>query len=88
MQITYGMDSDGDGSVNQYLAANNPNINWAQVIAVRIDLLLRSPGDDGQYLSSVTTNPCTGLALTPAQIADRRLRKCFSSTINLRNARS
>jgi type IV pilus assembly protein PilW len=84
MQITYGLDADGDGSANQYFSADNVN-NWNQVVAVHIDLLIRSSGDDGQRLSLVTNNPCSGAALRSDQIADGRLRKCFSSTINLRN---
>lgn len=93
MQILYGVDMDpNDCSVDQYYKANDSYLstddNWAYVTAVRVDLLLRSTGDDGVQLSTMTTNPCTGVALTSTQLSDKRLRKCFSTTINLRNPRT
>jgi type IV pilus assembly protein PilW len=41
MQITYGIDSDGDFDVNSFNTANNIT-NWSQVIAVRVSLTMRS----------------------------------------------
>lgn len=93
MQILYGVDKDpSDCAVDQYYKANNEYLsvpdNWAYVTAVRVDLLLRSSGEDGVQVSTMTKNPCTGATLTDAQLADKRLRKCFSTTINLRNPRT
>ncbi len=92
MQVLYGIDknpTDGtaDGSVDRYLTANNvPTTDWANVIAVRIDLVLRSTGEGGKYLTSTpttTTTACDGTAVT-----DQRLRRCYSFTVNLRNPRA
>lgn len=41
MQISYGLDTDGDFDVNSFTTANNIT-NWAQVIAVRVSLTMRS----------------------------------------------
>ena len=84
MQILYGVDGDpADGSVDRYLTARNASGLWPQVIAVRIDLVVRSSGDDGKYLTSTSANACNGVTVN-----DRRLRKCYSFTVNLRNPRS
>jgi len=89
MQVLYGIDKDptdgtADGSVDRYLSANNvPTPDWANVIAVRIDLVLRSTGEEGKYLTSTTTTACDGTAVT-----DQRLRRCYSFTVNLRNPRA
>ncbi len=84
MQILYGVDGDpADGSVDRYLTANNASGLWAQVIAVRIDLVVRSSGDDGKNLTSTSATACNNVTVN-----DRRLRKCYSFTVNLRNPRS
>ncbi len=79
MQILYGVDTDGDGSVNQFLRANDAS-NWGQVTGIRISLLLRS------VENNVTTarQPYffNGTTVAPA---DRRLRRVFTTTIAVRN---
>ncbi|MCX7110433.1 MAG: PilW family protein [Proteobacteria bacterium] len=92
MQVLYGIDKnpdDGsaDGSVDRYLTANNvPTTDWANVIAVRIDLVLRSTGEEGKYLTSTPTTTTTACDGTP--VTDQRLRRCYSFTVNLRNPRA
>jgi type IV pilus assembly protein PilW len=86
MQVLYGVDENPvDGSVDRYYTANqvNDGDKWASVAAVRIDLVLRSSGVDGANLTSSTTQACNGVPVT-----DRRLRRCYSFTINLRNPRT
>jgi type IV pilus assembly protein PilW len=90
MQIVYGVDTDGDGAVNAYVTANNV-VNWAQVLAVRVSLLLRSPE------ANVATGPPAVFwdrdnngvnDFNPATDADaqaRRLLYVYTSTIGLRN---
>ena len=79
MQILYGVDTDGDGSVNQYLRANDVS-NWGLVTGIRISLLLQS------VENNITTAPqpyfFNGTTVTPA---DRRLRRAFTTTIAVRN---
>lgn len=79
MQIEYGEDTDSDGVPNRYVAA--PSVtDMAEVIAVRISLLIRS------FQDGVTDSPQTytfnGATVTAG---DNRLRQVFTSTISLRN---
>jgi len=78
MQLLYGVDITGDGSVDQYVKAFSVS-NWASVVAIRVDLVIRSTGVYGTNLTTATT-ACNGVTVT-----DTRLRRCFSFTINLRN---
>jgi len=83
MQLVYGVDTDGtaDGVANRYLDADEidgtSNKEWARVVSVRVDLLLRSLdpiwGEDEDFIFDATTY--TG----------RELRQRVSSTILLRN---
>lgn len=78
LQIFYGIDSTGDQSVDQYTELP---ADWEQVITVRVCVLIRSEKTNvvsaGNYLD------CNGASV--AIPADRRLRRAFTSTINLRN---
>lgn len=90
MQIVYGIDMDNDGAVNAYVTANNV-ANWAQVLAVRVSLLLRSAeagvaaqppavfwdmDNDGTNDLDPTTDP---------DVQARRLLYVYTTTIGLRN---
>lgn len=76
MQILYGEVID-DG--HRYSAADKVT-NWDNVISVRISLLLRSLEDNlASSPQSYTFNEVTA---TPS---DRRLRRVFTATVNLRN---
>jgi type IV pilus assembly protein PilW len=75
MQITYGLDTDSDGSVNQYL---NSTSHWEQVISVRIVLTVRTTEDN---LISTPRN----YIYEGATVSDRRLTRDFTATIGLRN---
>lgn len=48
-QVLYGVDTDADGIVNQYLNATGTSAQslWFQVVALRIALLLRAERDTG-----------------------------------------
>ena len=51
LSVLYGVDPDGNGSINQYLAASNmTSILWPQVISVRVSLTFVNPlaGQPGQ----------------------------------------
>lgn len=78
LQILYGIDSDGDQSANQYVTTPP---NWSQVVTARVCVLIRSEKTGivaaGNYLN------CNGAAV--AIPADRRLRRAFTATFNLRN---
>jgi type IV pilus assembly protein PilW len=77
MQITYGIDPDADGSANQYIAT--PTLaEWPTVVSVRVVLSARSL-DDNLMSTSVT------YAFDGANVTNRRLRKNFTASIDLRN---
>jgi type IV pilus assembly protein PilW len=79
MQILYGEDTDGDGSANYYVPADEI-VNMDRVVAVRVSLLVRSLEDN------LTAEPVpytyNGATTTPT---DRRLRRVFTSTFAMRN---
>jgi type IV pilus assembly protein PilW len=79
MQLMYGEDTTADGVPNRFmLAAENPA--WADVVSIRVSLLVRSANN-----KSGVPIPYTDLAGTTVTPTDRRLRRRFVSTINLRN---
>ncbi|MCB1950008.1 PilW family protein, partial [Nitrosomonas sp.] len=79
LQILYGIDSAGDQSANQYVAAPT---DWSQVVTARICVLVRS---DKANIATVGNNyrDCNGTVT--AVPADGRLRRAFTATFNLRN---
>ncbi len=79
LQVFYGIDTTADQSANQYVAVP---ADWDQVVNARVCVLIRSDKTNivaagGSYLD------CTGVAV--AVPADRRLRRAFTATFNLRN---
>ena len=78
LQILYGIDTDADQSVDQYVELP---ADWDQVVTARVCILARSDKinivPSGNYLN------CSGA--TVAVPADRRLRRTFTATFNLRN---
>lgn len=79
-QVTFGLDNDGDGSVDQYVLPSTANAPNAR--AVRVCVLIRtgigvSPGGQ-QYLD------CNGATVTAAA-GDTRMRRAFTKVIGLRN---
>lgn len=79
MQILYGEDTDGNQEANSYVTADNVG-NWNNVINLRISLLLQTPEDN--LASSPQPYTFNGVTATPT---DRRLRRVFTTTLNLRN---
>lgn len=91
LQILYGEDTDGDRNVDVYQAANLV-ADWNDVVAVRIGLLLRSPGeiakkplDTATYLVNRTTIDPMGNGTVAAPMNDKRMRQVFVTTVGLRN---
>jgi len=88
MQILYGEDLTGQPfTPTRYVTINNVT-NLANVVSVRISLLMRSSGELNRPVATKPylvggTNAATAVSINP--IADRRLRKVFTSTIVLRN---
>lgn len=78
LQILYGIDTNGDQSANQYVPLP---ANWDQVVTARVCVLIRS--EKTNIVSAGSYLDCNGAAV--AVPADRRLRRAFSATFNLRN---
>ncbi|MFA5983502.1 MAG: PilW family protein [Methylococcaceae bacterium] len=80
MQVTYGADTDTDGVANYYVAAGTAGLNLTTVSSVRISLLMATLED------RLSVNPVSyfynGATSTPG---DNRIRRVFTSTIELRN---
>jgi type IV pilus assembly protein PilW len=55
------------------------NTNWDQVIGMRVDLLLRSQDGATEDQQTLSFNGAT------VSSSDHRLRKVYSSNINIRN---
>jgi type IV pilus assembly protein PilW len=98
MQITYGVDSTGDGLPNCFTPASaacngvlldTTANNWNNVVSVRIALLLASPDqvasdvDNNTYqVNDVQVQAC---GAQPCHPQDRRRRKVVSTTVLVRN---
>lgn len=90
MQILYGEDlspNDDDIQPTQYVTADNIS-SPDNVVAVRISLLVRTPGELNRPQAAATNrllgvDDATGVDITSQ--SDRRIRKVFTTTIYLRN---
>ena len=79
MQLLYGEDTDGDYVPNLFRTADAV-ANWNNVVAIQLSLLLRGSGlRDNQAVTGYVYN---GASVTPT---DRRLRRTYTATIQLRN---
>lgn len=93
MQISYGVDttSPGDKVVDRYYPASSLSTdtavspNWTQVVAVRIELLVRTPLGDGGFANDTNSYTLGDVAIPAAN--DRFRRGVYSTTVMLRNHR-
>jgi len=93
LQFLYGIDTDGDNSANQYIAA--PTVAQRdQIVSVRACVLIRSEDQgiastDQRYLNcagALGTAANAAAEFTTAPASDnRRLHRAFVATFNLRN---
>ncbi len=81
MQVYYGEDTDGDSVANIYRKADTVT-NWSNVVAIRIGLLVRTPGNVDTYVDTKTYMVAD---TNVGPFNDNRQRRVFSSTIELRN---
>lgn len=82
MQVLYGEDTNADKNIDSYVAANAV-VNWDNVMAVRINLLMRSV--ENSVVSAPQAVAFNGGTVNSGVGADRRLRKVFTATIGVRN---
>ena len=83
MQVTYGVDGDGNGFVDQFVdAPAATSDDWEKVRAVRVSLLVSSV--DNAHSEPVPYN-YVGLSSTPVDPTDFKLRQEVASTVTIRN---
>ena len=80
MQITYGLDTNADGSVDTFTSDAAGIANWSLVKSVQISLLMRTAEDNVSGVNQQYT-----WRGAPVTATDHRLRKVFSTTIALRD---
>lgn len=78
LQVLYGIDTTADQSANQYVAVPG---DWNQVVTARVCVLIRSARTNVASANSSYIN-CNGDPV--GVLADRRLRRAFAETFNLR----
>lgn len=81
MQILYGEDLNGDLSADRYVPAGTAGLIMNNVVSVRVSLVLVTP-ENNLAITAQTYTDANGTSVTAP---DRRLRRVFSSTIQLRN---
>jgi len=84
MQIRFGVDTDNNLVVNEYVTADDVDAgdNWGNVISISIAILVRSDQETGVELDGGTYD-LLGTVLGPFN--DRRQRSIYTTTIALRN---
>lgn len=85
MQITYGVDNDGDRGVDQYLAAGAV-ADWSRVLSVRISLQMVGPEENIVGKSgSATAQEVRDANGNIVANNDGRLRQVFTNVFAIRN---
>lgn len=83
MQILYGEDTDDDRLVDIYRTSDTV-VSWADVVAARVGLLLRTV-ESGRQENDTAIYDVLGTNVTPPAVDARRHRRVFTTTIALRN---
>lgn len=82
IQILYGLPPPTNPGFLSYVPASNVGSNWDKVVSIRISLLMRTA--ENNLIDSPQPYTFNGATVTPSA-GDRRLRRVFTTTINLRN---
>ena len=86
MQVLYGEDTNGDFVADAYVNASASGVsNWSNVVSVKIALLMRTVSEFGDETDTRTYN-LLGTIFDP--VDDRRRRRIFTSTVEIRNRKS
>lgn len=84
-RVCLGIDDSLDGTVDRYLRSNDPAVNWANVVAVQVDMLMASVSPNAlDQAVNQQFSLCLD-AVPSVNLNDRRMRKMFSTNIALRN---
>lgn len=82
MQITYGVDTNGNGTIDGYVVAGGV-ADWDDVLAVRVGLLVSSAEEIPRIEIDDVAHNVNGTTVAAAN--DRRLRYVFVTTVVMRN---
>ena len=88
LQLLYGVDTSGNGIPDNYVRAGDPPLdaagaaNWANVVSVRISMLVRTVDRHGRDLDTLVYQ-INDVAFGPAN--DQRRRRVFTTTAMVRN---
>jgi type IV pilus assembly protein PilW len=95
MQILYGVDGNGDGVPENYVRAGDaplstadPGTNWANIVSVRIAIVVRTIDQHGREVDQATyrvNDHDDNLRLEFDPPDDRRRRRVFTTTTVVRN---
>lgn len=81
MELMYGLDSDADGSVEQYFNATGVGSNWDDVVSIKVGLLIKSLEPVLEKAEARTY----ALLDTSVSVNDRYQRGVYTEVIHLRN---
>ncbi len=84
MQLLYGEDTSANGTANTFVDASAVT-NWVNVVSVKIALLMRTVKEYGE---TTDTNTYSLLGTVVDPVDDRRRRRIFTATVEIRNRRS
>ncbi len=90
LRVLYGEDLNGDRSADVYLVPNAVT-DWTRVVSIRLGLLVRTPQQTGQDVDTRAYDLLADAGSTADDfdpVDDKRQRRLFSSTIQLRNQRT
>jgi len=85
MQIMYGVDNNADQIANSYVNASGVALagGWGNVVSVKIALLLRTLNEEQTNEIDTSTYNLLGTVINPTD--DRRRRRVYSTTVQIRN---
>jgi len=84
LQVEYGIDSNGDGSVDSYISAPTA-AETETTVSVRVFMLGRTLNDDGGYTNDKTYRLSNATSYTPDDSFRRRVYMTTVSVPNVRN---
>lgn len=89
-QVRYGVDTNNDGSAEQYVDAGHTDLNtlakWNSVIAARVWILTRSECPEGGLDTTGASFVMGDVTYTPSDTANRGFRRqMYQTTVTIRN---
>lgn len=93
MQIVYGEDTTANGTANIYRLPAAVT-DWSRVVSVRLGLLVRTPDESGPDVDTKVHDVLGDGIASPNDLdnfgpsSDRRQRRVFATTVQLRNLRT